>query len=83
MAPQSRTSWFPEVVIDGDTESEESSSSDADEEEVLPEETIEEESKKNKGKTPITISLKKVCKVCIPLFFFSYIYIFATLILMF
>ncbi|KAF3641416.1 Protein DAMAGED DNA-BINDING 2 [Capsicum annuum] len=64
MAPQSRTSWFPEVVIDGDTESEESSSSDADEEEVLPEETIEEESKKNKGKTPITISLKKVCKVC-------------------
>lgn len=69
MAPQTRRSSFPEVVIDRDTESEESSSDDEEEEEeanvVLAEETIEEASEsKKKGKTPITISLKKVCKVC-------------------
>lgn len=69
MASQTRRSSFPEVVIDRDTESEESSSDDEEEEEeanvVLPEETIEEASEsKKKGKTPITISLKKVCKVC-------------------
>lgn len=55
-----RRSLFPQVVIDRDTDSEESSSEEEEEEEqVLPE---EEESKKN-GKTPITITLKKVCKV--------------------
>ncbi|CAN4115786.1 unnamed protein product [Withania somnifera] len=69
MAPQTRRNSFPEVVIDRDTESEESSSDDEEEEEevnvVLPEEKIEEASEsKKKGKTPITISLKKVCKVC-------------------
>ncbi|MCD9644522.1 DNA damage-binding protein 2 [Datura stramonium] len=78
MPPQTRRSSFPEVVIDRDTESEESSSDDedvedeeeefeADEEATvdLPEETMEEASEsKKKGKTPITISLKKFCKVC-------------------
>lgn len=73
MPPQIRRSSFPEVVIDRDTESEESSSDDEDvedeeEEEAivdLPVETIEEASEsKKKGKTPITISLKKFCKVC-------------------
>ncbi|XP_059290572.1 protein DAMAGED DNA-BINDING 2 isoform X1 [Lycium ferocissimum] len=70
MAPQTRRSSFPQVVIEKDTDSEESSSDDEDVEEeeetnvvVLPEEETIVESKK-KGKTPITISLKKVCKVC-------------------
>ncbi|XP_016432567.1 protein DAMAGED DNA-BINDING 2 [Nicotiana tabacum] len=75
MPPQTRRSSFPKVVIERDTESEESSSEDeaVEEEEeqeeanvVVPEETIEAEASelKKKGKTPITITLKKVCKVC-------------------
>lgn len=69
-----RRSLFPQVVIDRDTESEESSSGDEEEEEgeanvVLPEEETIEDSKK-KGKTPITITLKKVCKVY-PFFIFA------------
>ncbi|CAK7331244.1 unnamed protein product [Dovyalis caffra] len=89
MAPRTRRTAFPKVVIERDTDSEQSSSSD-DEEEVEKEEEEEcppsesesepeEEdatkngngekievdlSSKKKGKTPITISLKKVCKVC-------------------
>lgn len=82
MPPQTRRSSFPKVVIERDTESEESSSEDeaVEEEEeqeeanvVVPEETIEAEASelKKKGKTPITITLKKVCKVYAdPLFFF-------------
>lgn len=65
------------MVIERDTESEESSSEDeaVEEEEeqeeanvVVPEETIEAEASelKKKGKTPITITLKKVCKVYTP-----------------
>lgn len=88
MAPQTRrTSSFPKVVIERDTDSEESSSSEeiddgdddaVDQEEESDEEEEEEEvvkSDKSKGneekakeeivskKAPITISLKKVCKV--------------------
>ncbi|CAN0912945.1 Protein DAMAGED DNA-BINDING 2 [Linum grandiflorum] len=82
MAPQTRRTAFPKVVIESDTESEQSSSSDdddngednevpplSDSEEEMAEAKVEEEDpneKKNqKGKAPIiTISLKKVCKVC-------------------
>ncbi|CAN1809008.1 Protein DAMAGED DNA-BINDING 2 [Linum perenne] len=69
MAPHSRRTAFPNVVIERDTESEQSSSdSDSDsemaEEDVKEEKFEEDEDKKKKGKVPITISLKKVCKVC-------------------
>nr|AND01145.1 putative damaged DNA-binding 2 [Linum usitatissimum] len=81
MAPQRRRTAFPKVVIERDTESEQSTSSSdeddsgednkgSDSEEEMAEEKVEEEDanerKKNqKGKAPIiTISLKKVCKVC-------------------
>ncbi|GLT73344.1 hypothetical protein SLA2020_452110 [Shorea laevis] len=74
MAPQTRNQ-FPKVVIERDSDSEPSSS---DEEEDQEEEDEEEEvvksengerkeealDEKKKGKAPITISLKKVCKVC-------------------
>lgn len=76
MAPQTRRMAFPNVVIERDEDSEESSSSEEEEmeEEVEEEEEIEEAEKieekiegalvaKKKEKTPITISLKKVCKV--------------------
>ncbi|KAJ8568760.1 hypothetical protein K7X08_030982 [Anisodus acutangulus] len=64
MAPQTRRiSSFPEVVIERDTESEESSSEEEEANVVLPEEETIQDSN-NKGKTPITITLKKVCKVC-------------------
>lgn len=78
MAPQTRRMTFPNVVIERDTDSE-SSSSDEEEEDHEEVEEEEEEGKvldnkneermeesleaKKKGKTPITISLKKVCKV--------------------
>ncbi|CAN1809009.1 Protein DAMAGED DNA-BINDING 2 [Linum perenne] len=67
MAPHSRRTAFPNVVIERDTESEQSSSdSDSDsemaEEDVKEEKFEEDEDKKKKGKVPITISLKKVCK---------------------
>lgn len=59
---------FPNVVIERDEDSEESSSSSEEEmEEEEPEEIEEIEETlvaKKKEKTPITISLKKVCKVC-------------------
>ena len=78
MAPQTRRMTFPNVVIERDTDSE-PSSSDEEEEDHEEEEEEEDEGKvldnkneermeqsleaKKKGKTPITISLKKVCKV--------------------
>ncbi|CAL0315635.1 unnamed protein product [Lupinus luteus] len=79
MAPVTRTTTFPKVVIQRDSDSEQSSSDDEGEEE---EEEEEEENglvvgndnnsdksevgfdAKGKGKIPITIALKKVCKVC-------------------
>ena len=77
MAPQTRRMTFPNVVIERDTDSESSSSDEEEEDHEEVEE--EEEGKvldnkneermeesleaKKKGKTPITISLKKVCKV--------------------
>ena len=79
MAPQTRRMTFPNVVIERDTDSEPSSSDEEEEEDHEEEEEEEEEGKvldnkneermeesleaKKKGKTPITISLKKVCKV--------------------
>lgn len=69
---------FPKVVIETETDSEESSSDEEDdvveeeeeggEEVVQPEDSEEEEEDEEKEKlavkkTPITISLKKVCKV--------------------
>lgn len=77
MAPITRRSTFPKVIIERDADSEESSSDDEGEDS----ETLEEEQEnrvaesgnaekievgldtKRKGKAPITISLKKVCKV--------------------
>lgn len=86
MAPVTRRTSFPKVLIERDSESEQSSSEEEEEEEILEEEEkiLEEEedddgvttaSEKTenlevgsdanrKGKAPITISLKKVCKVC-------------------
>ncbi|GMJ15483.1 damaged DNA binding 2 [Hibiscus trionum] len=74
MAPQPRRTAFPKVLIERDTDSEQSSSDDDEEEEDPPSEEEngnEKEDKtedfndsKKKGKSPITISLKKVCKVC-------------------
>lgn len=78
MAPQTRRMAFPRVVIERDTDTEQSSSEDEEEdqeegplseseEEVTEngrEEKIEEDlDAKRIGKAPITISLKKVCKV--------------------
>ncbi|CAJ1970632.1 unnamed protein product [Sphenostylis stenocarpa] len=78
MAPLTRRTAFPKVLIERDSDSEQSSSEEEEgEEEVLEEEddgvttanekteNLEEDSDiKRKGKAPITISLKKVCKVC-------------------
>ncbi|KAG4954969.1 hypothetical protein JHK87_040563 [Glycine soja] len=79
MAPVTRRTSFPKVLIERDSDSEQSSS---EEEEILEEEEEEEEEvgvstanekaekldlgsdANRKGKAPITISLKKVCKVC-------------------
>ncbi|XP_062172253.1 protein DAMAGED DNA-BINDING 2 [Alnus glutinosa] len=71
MAPQTRNQ-FPKVVIERDSDSEPSSSEeeeeDQEEEEVVESENGERKEEaldeKKKGKAPITISLKKVCKVC-------------------
>lgn len=84
---------FPKVVIETETDSEESSSDEEDdvveeggggEEVVQPEDSEEEEEDEEKEKlavkkTPITISLKKVCKVsllyfsvCFVLFYFYF-----------
>ncbi|XP_022752649.1 protein DAMAGED DNA-BINDING 2 [Durio zibethinus] len=74
MAPQKRRTAFPKVLIESDTDSEQSSSEEEEEEqEVDPPSEEENENKdkiedsndaKKKGKATITISLKKVCKVC-------------------
>ncbi|KAL7247314.1 hypothetical protein ACSBR2_002266 [Camellia fascicularis] len=86
MPPQTRRMAFPNVVIERDTDSEESSSSSdgeqdveeednnddleaEEEEEVENGDTVEEvkvevSAAKKREKAPITISLKKVCKVC-------------------
>lgn len=77
MAPQARRVKFPEVVIERDSDTEESSSEEeVEDEEDEEDEQVEDEdakieektqvgfSENNKGKAPITISLKKVCKVC-------------------
>ncbi|XP_047312155.1 protein DAMAGED DNA-BINDING 2 [Impatiens glandulifera] len=79
MAPQTRTTAFPNVlVIERDTDSEQSSSEEDEEEEeedeaveetdnVAPEmddASTSETATKKRAKVPITISLKKVCKVC-------------------
>ncbi|ONH99926.1 hypothetical protein PRUPE_6G058000 [Prunus persica] len=74
MPPQTRRMAFPKVVIERETDSEQSSSEEdeadveQEEEEVLESENegkVEQAlDEKKKGKAPITISLKKVCKVC-------------------
>ncbi|CAL5388528.1 unnamed protein product [Camellia sinensis] len=86
MPPQTRRMAFPNVVIERDTDSEESSSSSDEEQDVEEEDnnddleaeeeeevengdTVEEvkvevSAAKKREKAPITISLKKVCKVC-------------------
>lgn len=72
MAPQTRRTTFPKVLIERDTDSEQSSSEEEEEEEDPPSEEEENENEekiedsndlKKKGKATITISLKKVCKV--------------------
>ncbi|KAL3518067.1 hypothetical protein ACH5RR_020656 [Cinchona calisaya] len=79
MPPQTRRASFPKVVIERETDSEESSSDEEEEideegeaeDDVVEDEEVkatanDEEEKKLvvKKKTAITISLKKVCKVC-------------------
>lgn len=104
MAPQTRRMPFPKVVIERETDSEESSDEELDDEEEdddvvedKEEEKYEEEEKlevpslvlKKKGKTPITLTLKKVCKVslfkektllvsCQDSFFFSFFLVFGS-----
>lgn len=84
MPPQTRRTSFPTVVIERDTDSEESSSDEEEEEEddvveaedvengVAVEEEVEEPVAKKREKVPITISLKKVCKVSGTLFISLY-----------
>ncbi|KAL6577124.1 DNA damage-binding protein 2 [Orobanche minor] len=76
MAPQTRGMSFPKVVIERDSDTEESSSSEEGEHEGVEvqndtgeesdEEHVDEkdEASTNAKREPITISLKKVCKVC-------------------
>lgn len=90
MAPLTRRTAFPKVLIGRDSDSEQSSSEEEEQEQeqTLEEEDAEEEDgvittnekthklelrsdANGKGKAPITISLKKVCKVT---FFFLLIY---------
>ncbi|XP_073062088.1 protein DAMAGED DNA-BINDING 2 [Primulina eburnea] len=70
MAPQRRGMLLPQVVIENDSESEETSSEEEEEEEEecsqvkeKDDENMAEEASTS-TKKPITISLKKVCKVC-------------------
>lgn len=76
MPPQTRRMSFPKVVIERDTDSEESSSDEEEigeeEDDVVEEDEVvklvdneeeEEKSAVKMKKAPITISLKKVCKV--------------------
>lgn len=80
MAPRTRASSFPNVVIERDSDTEESSEEEEEEEDVDDgvqndaEEASDEERVKNeeeaststkRKREPITISLKKVCKVCV------------------
>ncbi|XP_057512577.1 protein DAMAGED DNA-BINDING 2-like isoform X2 [Actinidia eriantha] len=79
MTPKTRRMSFLNVVIERDTDSEESSSDDepededgsdakameeVDEDEVVERVVEEFSAAKKREKAPITISLKKVCKVC-------------------
>ncbi|XP_071720570.1 protein DAMAGED DNA-BINDING 2 [Rutidosis leptorrhynchoides] len=76
MSARARRTSFPEVVIERDTDTDESSDDEIEEElenDVVESDDNEEDEVENdvvdtnlksKGKTPITISLKKVCKVC-------------------
>jgi DNA damage-binding protein 2 len=78
MAPVTRRTSFPKVVIERDSDSEQSSSDE--EEEEQEQEILEDEENgvtqnakieklevgfdaNRKGKTPITLTLRKVCKV--------------------
>ena len=74
MAPVTRRTVFSKVLIERDSESEQSSSEEEDDDGV----TTASERTENlgvgsdanrEGKAPITISLKKVCKIT---FFFSF-----------
>ncbi|KAL5748072.1 hypothetical protein ACOSQ2_025369 [Xanthoceras sorbifolium] len=70
MAPQTRRMAFPRVVVaPRETDSEQSSSEEEEEEDPLPEYESEPEVENGNGdkveqKAPITITLKKICKVC-------------------
>ncbi|KAL3850595.1 hypothetical protein ACJIZ3_012477 [Penstemon smallii] len=78
MAPQTRGVSFPKIVIERDSDSEQSSSSSEDEDEVQNDageesekvdevEVVDESEASTSAKSrrqPISISLKKVCKVC-------------------
>ncbi|KAE8732348.1 Protein DAMAGED DNA-BINDING 2 [Hibiscus syriacus] len=74
MASQARRTAFPKVLIERDTDSEQSSTDEDEGEEDPPseEDSGNENDEKNdvfsdskkKGKSPITVSLKKVCKAC-------------------
>ncbi|PNX79514.1 damaged DNA-binding protein [Trifolium pratense] len=82
MAPVTRRTSFPKVVIERDSDSEQSSSDEEQEEDETLEEEQEQEEENGvienakieklevgfdanrKGKTPITLTLRKVCKVC-------------------
>lgn len=73
MAPQTRGMFFPKVVIERDSESEESSSEEEEDtgEECSQvkekdDENIAEEASTSTKKQPMVISLKKVCKVSHP-----------------
>jgi DNA damage-binding protein 2 len=75
MAPVTRRTSFPKVVIERDSDSEQSSSDEEQEQEILEDEEngVTENAKIEKlevgfdanreGKTPITLTLRKVCKV--------------------
>jgi DNA damage-binding protein 2 len=76
MAPITRRTSFPKVVIERDSDSEQSSSDEEEQEqEILEDEEngVTENAKieklevgfdaNRKGKTPITLTLRKVCKV--------------------
>lgn len=89
MAPQTRGTSFPKILIERESDGEESSSDeeleqdDEEEEEELQndageesqEEQVEEKDEASTstktGRKPITLSLKKVCKVSISTPFFS------------
>ncbi|GAA0183963.1 damaged DNA-binding protein [Lithospermum erythrorhizon] len=77
MPPETRARTFPKVVIMRDTDSEQSSSDDEQEEEHILEQEEDEQvvskvkdeeastsTKRKNERVPITISLKKKCKVC-------------------